>query len=234
LAVIALVFALTGGAYAASGALTGKQKKEVEKIAKKFAGKNGAAGATGPAGSPGAPGKDGTSGAAGKNGESVKLAAATACGVPGGTKLTVGAESKEVCNGEDGETGFTDTLPSGKTETGAWAWGPVPKEITEAKMAVSLPIPMAAGTELSFHFVTEEEAEENPPAACPGAVSEPLAIPGNVCMYEAFGTGAFTSIGVFNPETLEAGKLGSTGGILTFFEVVEKKQGRGTWAATAP
>ncbi|MCW2987260.1 MAG: hypothetical protein JWM24_198, partial [Solirubrobacterales bacterium] len=36
--VIALVMALVGGAYAA-GALTGKQKKEVEKIAKKFAGK---------------------------------------------------------------------------------------------------------------------------------------------------------------------------------------------------
>lgn len=60
-AVVALVFAMIGGAYAA-GTLTGKQKKEVEKIAKKFAGKNGSAG------QPGSPGKDGSPGAAGQPG----------------------------------------------------------------------------------------------------------------------------------------------------------------------
>ena len=43
-ACVALVLALTGAAFAAAG-LTGKQKKEVEKIAKKYAGKPGAAGA---------------------------------------------------------------------------------------------------------------------------------------------------------------------------------------------
>ena len=36
-AILALVLAMVGGAYA-SGALTGKQKKEVKKIAKKYAG----------------------------------------------------------------------------------------------------------------------------------------------------------------------------------------------------
>ena len=53
--VIALVFAMLGGAYAAS-ALSGKQKKEVEKIAKKFVGKPGAPGANG------TNGEDGTTG----------------------------------------------------------------------------------------------------------------------------------------------------------------------------
>jgi hypothetical protein len=99
-AVIALVLALTGAAFAA-GKLTSTQKKEVEKIAKKFAGKNGAPGAPGAQGAAGANGKDGANGA---NGESVTLAAAGAC-TNGGTKLTVGAVSKEVCNGENGAQG---------------------------------------------------------------------------------------------------------------------------------
>jgi hypothetical protein len=70
-ACIALILALTGAAFAA-GALTGKQKKEVEKIAKKFAGKPGtpgAQGATGPQGPAGANGKDGTNGKDGANGK---------------------------------------------------------------------------------------------------------------------------------------------------------------------
>ncbi len=48
LSVIAVVLALAGGAFAAGGALTGKQKKEVKKIAKTFAGKPGPEGPAGP------------------------------------------------------------------------------------------------------------------------------------------------------------------------------------------
>jgi hypothetical protein len=63
ISIIALVAALGGSAFAAKGALTHKQKKEVKKIAqteaKKFAGKPGPAGAkgdTGPKGDRGAKG----------------------------------------------------------------------------------------------------------------------------------------------------------------------------------
>ena len=62
--IVALVFAMVGGAFAA-GALTAKQKKEVEKIAKKYAGKSGAAGelgAVGPRGPVGPQGQLGTKG----------------------------------------------------------------------------------------------------------------------------------------------------------------------------
>src|SRR3977135_3938804 len=72
-AICALVLAMVGGAYAA-GALSGKQKKEVEKIAKKFAGKPGAAGLAGPVGANGTngtAGKEGAPGAPGKDGVSV-------------------------------------------------------------------------------------------------------------------------------------------------------------------
>jgi hypothetical protein len=51
ISIVALVAAMGGGAYAASGGLTKKESKEVEKIAKKYAGKY--------AGKPGADGADG-------------------------------------------------------------------------------------------------------------------------------------------------------------------------------
>jgi hypothetical protein len=59
-AVIAMLVALTGGAFAASGALNVKQKKEAKQIAqaeaKRFAGKPGT---TGPAGPPRCQGRQG-------------------------------------------------------------------------------------------------------------------------------------------------------------------------------
>jgi hypothetical protein len=81
-AICALVLAMVGGAYAA-GALSGKQKKEVEKIAKKFAGKPGATGAAGANGTNGTNGKDGAPGTA---------------GIPG-------TPGKNGTDGEDGEPG---------------------------------------------------------------------------------------------------------------------------------
>ena len=59
--IVALVFAMVGGAFAA-GALTAKQKKEVEKIAKKYAGKSGAAGELGQRGPVGPQGQQGGKG----------------------------------------------------------------------------------------------------------------------------------------------------------------------------
>jgi collagen triple helix repeat protein len=72
LACIALILALTGGAIAANGGLTGKQKKEVKKIAKQFAGAPGPAGAKGeqgPKGDQGPEGKQGPPGAPGNDGQ---------------------------------------------------------------------------------------------------------------------------------------------------------------------
>ena len=106
-AILALVFAMVGGAYAASGGLTGKQKKEVEKIAKKYAGKTGSAGSQGPAGPAGAKGDTSTNGKDGTN----------------GTNGTNGKEGPEGKQGKEGTTGFTETLPSGETETGSEGFG---------------------------------------------------------------------------------------------------------------
>ncbi len=95
ISIVALVAALCGGAYAAGGGLSGKQKKEVTKIAqkeaKKFAGKPGAAGATGPAGPTGPAGAAGAKGDKGERGEK-------------GDQGTTGANGTNGTDGTDGES----------------------------------------------------------------------------------------------------------------------------------
>jgi hypothetical protein len=153
-AALALVLALGGTALAASGALSGKQKKEVEKIAKKFAGKPGAPGAQGP---PGANGKDGANGEKGAKGDQgiqgipgqdgqpgespVGLAFTGAeetppnegeCNGAGGVEYEVESteESHIVCNGADGSPWTAaGTLPPGATETGYWSFSAPPEKI---------------------------------------------------------------------------------------------------------
>jgi len=146
-ACIALIAALGGTALAAKGALTGKQKKEVEKIAKKFAGKDGAAGAPGANGTNGANGKDGaegkqgpegkagangtngtngTPGTPGTNGKSPKIIAEYQPGEPGCEEnggfvyeVEGSNEEAEVCNGKEGKDGSP------------WAVGGLPSGATE-------------------------------------------------------------------------------------------------------
>lgn len=66
-ATLALVFAMSGGALAASKYLITSTKQISPKVIKKLKGKEGPAGKTGPQGAPGAPGAAGKEGAAGKN-----------------------------------------------------------------------------------------------------------------------------------------------------------------------
>jgi hypothetical protein len=132
IAFLALVFALTGGAFAATGGggsshgtltATTAKKKAPPKGPRGPAGPKGATGATGAAGATGATGPGGPAGptgATGGNGENGKE------GTPG-TKGTTGTKGEQGIQGIPGTTGYTDFLPAGKTETGAWSLsgGPV-------------------------------------------------------------------------------------------------------------
>ncbi len=136
--VIALIFALTGAAFAASGGLSGKQKKEVTAIAKKFAGKPGAPGANGAPGTAGAPGAKGAAGGAGSEGPAGKSVSVTEvpigeveCSGRGGTLIEKedSGTPVEVCTGEKGATGPEGvcstagcTLPTGVVEQGTWGF----------------------------------------------------------------------------------------------------------------
>ena len=232
-AIVALVAALTGAAYAAGG-LTKQQEKQVKKIAKKYAGKPGPAGPIGPQGPAGAPGKDGTNGTNGTNGADGKsvtgtpITAGGACGAQTGVKYTLGATSTNICNGA---TGFTETLPSGKTETGVWSLGPHAE--TEL-LPLSFNIPLDEAPE-ALHFVNEEGKEltgesgtEVTPVNCLGSADEPKALPGQVCVYEAANFGEAQG---FNGNEVLTQLF--TSGATLFYAIEENQVAIGTWAVTA-
>jgi hypothetical protein len=252
IAVIALVFAMIGGAYAASGVLTSKQKKEVKNIAKKYAGvdgQNGAPGAAGKDGAPGAAGKDGAPGAAGQNGKSVDLIneAPSQCVEGGFTYEIEGSnEENEVCNGEDGETGFTEKLPAGKTETGSWS---VPSDVGvgnpsmpegNAYIPISFPIPLTTAPT----FVAVKSLEDKSAEGCAAKVENtgaleggvPLAGSNKLCVYLATADSFdnSTTISVLNPTLGGTGASTSKSGIILKVNcgAAACLNVKGTWAVT--
>jgi len=265
-AILALVLATTGAALAA-GALTGKQKKEVTKIAKKYAGKPGAPGATGPAGpvgpagpkgdtgakgDTGSQGNPGTPGAAGKGVVLTNEAKGANC-AEGGTKVEVegnAASKKYVCNGVNGTSGFTETLPSGETETGTWAFvnvGGTKFHAPNAYTSISFPIPLEEGTEEGFVFSpTETENEEYGSTGCAGSAEEPIAPPGVLCVYTVSETRESVPKTVLETRSPSGFGFGPTGAYLVGPPLGNNTPGeeepsedayieaRGTWAVTAP
>ncbi|MGN6663088.1 MAG: collagen-like triple helix repeat-containing protein [Solirubrobacterales bacterium] len=256
IAVCALIAALGGAAFAAGGGLTGKQKKEVTKIAKKFAGKPGATGPQGAQGNPGAPGAPGKDGAPGANGKSVAVKAVSCGGLGGAEVKQEGAASGvEVCNGQ---TGFTETLPSGKTETGTFVvsgttlgrgLGALPFTIPLAEPLKDEPGCGGEGEPCAIHVV---KVGETTPEGCLGSAAEPGAEPGNFCLYlKAEINAEFT--GVSNPAGGEfaLGEVGVAGGMVFVSPQFEEEEFEeegvvktrfvakpikefGTWAVTAP
>jgi hypothetical protein len=260
-AIVALVAALAGGAYAASGGLTGKQKKEVTKIAQKEAKKAQGTGPAGPQGSAGANGKDGTNGTNGKdgvngtngsdgtdgedgqdgtdgtNGKNVEVGTpgGTECGGRGGATVQVAGEpatKKAVCNGEEGESGFTETLPPGETETGSWTF--VAGGAGTAPISLSIPLAEEIPA-LNVVIMLKDEAAQS---GCTGGTAEdPKADPGFLCVYT--GTGEAEPAPLV-PTVLKAGgELAggvSTAGAIIFAENPTGPLGfaSGTWAVTAP
>jgi len=147
ISVIALVFAMLGGAYAANsngGAGKAGASAKGKPGPRGKTGKTGPAGPVGPQGpagsngkdgANGSNGKDGAAGAPGKNGESVTVSSASAGECPeGGTKFSNGTGTGKACNGAEGEPGepgedgspwtvggVGGTLPPGAIEAGTWS-----------------------------------------------------------------------------------------------------------------
>ncbi len=217
---LALVFAMTSGAYAAGKYLITSTKQISPKVLKALEGKNGrngAQGLAGPAGPQGVRGETGTAGSPGTNGKegtngesvaskAVPTSEKAKCGGLGGVEYTVDGKTTLVC---DGQTGFTETLPAGKTETGAWAvYNPKEEEGTAAT-AISFAIPLKVALEKQqVHVVTAKTNE------CPGTVEEPRAEAGNLCVYESE-TLEFGAVElILNPATYSQGAARS-GAMLT-------------------
>lgn len=226
LSIAALVLALAGGAYAAGGGLSGKQKKEVEKIAKKFAGQPGTNGTNGTNGAPGEKGAPGAPGESGKAGEGVtntpiKVGEAE-CSKLGGAKFTVGSgKPTTACNGKNGETGFTETLPAGKTETGLWGVRQSVLKSNEDMIShSSFNIPLAEAPE-NVHLIGPEEGAGEPhanlPEGCSGNVSNPGAAEGNLCIFAEFEHDV-TSINICSLQPIECGNHAGTAGFFVYVQ----------------
>jgi hypothetical protein len=247
IAIVALIAALGGGAYAATGGFSAKQKKEIRAIAKGVVqpgpqGPAGAAGTQGPRG-PAGPGVQGATGATGGQGpkgemgergfrgESVVIvpldpANGTGhCEEAGGAKFINGEGEAFACSGEGGGGGggYPETLPSGRTESGLWEVqgekGIVIAEL-ETVSTISFQLPLATAPSEAVVIDAASTAEEK--AKCPGEFSAPEAIPGVLCLYAAFPE---HTVPAPSPALL------TFGAALLFPKTVEEA---GSWAVQAP
>jgi hypothetical protein len=206
-AFIALVLALTGGAFAATGGSGGGRASDrlTASVAKKKtkvpAGKPGPRGPAGPKGATGATGAAGATGATGAQGSAGPAGPAGVKGAAGlaGPKGNEGPEGNEGKEGPEGSP-WTDggTLPSGSTETGTWKIELRPPYDTEEPTAyghavVSFPIPLSkeAAGKMKAHYITLEAQTMSPrtgPALteCAGTAAAPTAEAGTLCVYEAY------------------------------------------------
>ncbi len=201
IASLALVFAMSGGAFAAGRYLITSTKQISPKVLKALAGKNGAngapgaqgplgpSGATGPAGPTGPEGKAGANGAAGTSVTSAESKAKIGPCKEGGSEFKATGGTTYACNGEKGKEGTFGggTLPPGKTLKGLWAasgYGAAgyPEEGTGyASTAVSFAIPLSA--ELLGNDAHTVKEGETPSSQCPGTAQAPAAEPGNLCIF---------------------------------------------------
>ena len=192
LAVCALVFAMTGGAFALSSNDGSVNKVVVAKSKAKTKSVRGPAGPRGATGSAGSTGAQGAQGPVGPQGPKGETGAAGTNGTSGakGEPGPQGAQGKEGKQGEQGEpgpagtTGFTKTLPSGETETGTWSIYEPQIELTEEHriwvVPISFSIPLKAGLDGDVHYVKVGEQTQE----CPGTVEIPRAAPGQFCLYQ--------------------------------------------------
>jgi hypothetical protein len=249
ISVIALVFAMFGGAYAATNeggkATSSAKAKKGPRGPKGPKGDTGPAGPAGPAGAQGPAGPTGPQGPKGDKGDT-------------GPKGEKGDKGEKGPKGDKGETGFTETLPPGKTETGTWSAVMGPAFTTE-RVPISFNIPLAEElvneescaeetpsptAVCQVHYInkngeesrgTFEEEFFGPSPFCHGTAGEPSADPGHLCVYARLEldtnphSGDITRIN----ETGASGGASKAGAMLQVLLLSGSANAYGSWAVTA-
>jgi hypothetical protein len=239
ISVIALVFAMFGGAYAASkssdnGKATASAKaKKGPRGPRGPAGPAGPQGPAGPAGAKGDTGSGGSNGAAGKDGTGVTGKAITGgvCGTGvSGIEYTSASGTNTVCNGKNGTNGTNGSngedgacsvgqpvceMPPKSTLTGAWSVGVTTHDSYFANLAsISFGLTYPGGTPPTLKYVAQAEEFET---ECPGTETAPAAEPGFLCVYRDSASTAINQTGGLN-ETLTKNQGLTTSGVTLFFD----------------
>jgi hypothetical protein len=254
ISVIALVFAMFGGAYAASNSSGGGKATASAKAKKGPRGPRGATGPAGPAGpqgpaglagakgdtgaagSNGAPGKDGTNGTNGTSVVATAEATGTAnCEGRGGSKFVTGATTTFACNGKEGAGGgggggLPATLGSGETETGTYFFRGVDGAISMSSISFPIPLSAEAAEDVTIHF-TDEDGD----ATCTGSLDEPTAPSGFFCRYVNAVESTTTSPSkVYAPDLIQENTIGTSGAFIYDEAIGSPQYQLGSWAVTAP
>lgn len=154
-----------------------------------------------------------------------------------GVSGETGTNGRNGTNGTDGETGapggFFGVLPSGEMMTGTFAsqGDRVGHQYrTAVSFLLSLPV---APTGEHIHYI---KVGEPVPPGCGGTVESPVALPGNLCIFEGVSVGNEANRGEFNPIDDAAPNLSMPVfgfGVYASCEAIACIN-EGAWAVTAP
>ncbi len=230
-ATLALLFAMSGGALAASKIIItniNQIKPSVQKQLK----------ATGPKGATGAPGTQGAQGSPGTPGSNGGQ----------GTKGDTGSKGDTGQKGEEGSPWTAGgVLPSGKTERGVWTFhgradtGALFE--TSDYIPISFLIPLGAAINEAHIEIIPEGGEGKAGGGCEkGKIDNPIAKPGYFCLYTQILVEAKLGVpgesipALRNPETNKPEEIGKSGAQLQVYFNSEGEYGTGygVWAVTAP
>lgn len=242
IASLALVFAMTGGAYAAKKYLITSTKQISPSVLKSLQGKTGPVGAAGAAGAQGAQGLAGPAGAkgepgaAGVNGDrgadgtsvtSIEFAGKREKCSAGGSEFKVGGATTYACSGKNGTFG-DEPLPAGKTLTGTYAAA----SYSAAKFGENGFGQVQAAASFALPYAGEPHAvyvNGTPTTECPGTANEPKAKEGFLCIYSEAEANLAGEPSISNKGTKEA----SVGFSLNAYAAAAGRLSmEGTWAVT--
>ncbi len=245
ISVIALVFAMIGGAFAASNGDNVHATASAKKGPRGPRGKPGPAGPQGPAGPVGPKGDAGSAGSNGTSAEASSFAGAKGSCTEGGAEIKSASPTVQLCNGKKGANGTfsTEPLPAGKTLTGVWSAAgdrssssiSFPIEVNSPltaliQFSVGVPFGVQIENEATHLYPTEGASEEELlnswAASCPGSAAEPKAESGFLCIYPIKGEGVSGKV------IAAAAEGPSPFGISVPFDLEATQEVRGTWAVT--